>query len=68
MTPMQAVLSATSVAAQYMGWDDSVGSIEAGKFGDLIAVRGNPLADISLLQNVDVVIKGGLAFKLPAPP
>jgi imidazolonepropionase-like amidohydrolase len=45
-----------------------VGSVEAGKLGDLIAVRGNPLADITLLQNVEVVIKGGLALKLPAPP
>ena len=68
MTPMQAIQSATSVAALYMGWDDSVGSVEAGKFGDLIAVRGNPLADITLLQNVEVVIKGGLALKLPTPP
>jgi imidazolonepropionase-like amidohydrolase len=68
MTPMQAIQSATSVAALYMGWDESVGSVEAGKFGDLIAVRGNPLADVTLLQNVEVVIKGGLALKLPAPP
>jgi imidazolonepropionase-like amidohydrolase len=68
MTPMQAIQSATSVAAHYMGWDESVGSVEAGKFGDIIAVRGNPLADITLLQNPEVVIKGGLALKLPAPP
>lgn len=68
MTPMKAIQSATSVAATYMGWEDRVGSIEEGKFGDLIAVRGNPLADIRLLQNVDVVIKGGLIFKLPPPP
>jgi imidazolonepropionase-like amidohydrolase len=68
MTPMQAIQSATSVAAFYMGWEESVGSVEAGKLGDLIAVRGNPLADITLLQNVEVVIKGGLALKLPAPP
>ena len=68
MTPMQAVQSATAVAAHYMGWDESVGSVEPGKFGDLIAVRGNPLADIRLLQQVEVVIKGGLVIKLPAPP
>ncbi len=68
MTPMQAILSATSVAARYMGSDKNVGTLEAGKFGDLIAVRGNPLADIGLLQNVDVVLKGGMAFKLPAAP
>jgi len=67
MTPMQAIRSATSVAAEYMGWADRTGSIEPGKFGDLIAVRGDPLADIGLLQNVQAVIKGGLIFKLPTP-
>jgi imidazolonepropionase-like amidohydrolase len=65
MTPMQAILSATSVAASYMGWSRDVGTIEAGKFGDLIAVKGDPLADVTLLQKVDVVLKGGMALKLP---
>jgi imidazolonepropionase-like amidohydrolase len=68
MTPMQAIQSATSVAARFMELEDSIGSIEAGKFGDLIAVRGNPLVDITLLQKVDVVIKGGVVLRLPAPP
>jgi imidazolonepropionase-like amidohydrolase len=66
MTPMQAILSATAVAARFMGWSRDVGSIEMDKFGDLIAVRGDPLTDISLLQNVEVVVKGGMALKLPA--
>jgi imidazolonepropionase-like amidohydrolase len=66
MTPMQAILSATSVAARYMGWSDEVGTIEADKFGDLVAVKGDPLTDIALLQNVEVVLKGGMALKLPA--
>lgn len=65
MTPMQAIQAATSVAANYLGWSDRVGALEAGRFGDLIAVRGDPLADIAVLQKVDVVIKGGLIFKLP---
>jgi imidazolonepropionase-like amidohydrolase len=65
MTPLQAIQSATSVAAHYMGWSKDIGTVEAGKFGDLIAVRGDPLADISVLQNVDVVLKGGMALKLP---
>jgi imidazolonepropionase-like amidohydrolase len=64
MAPMQAIQSATSVAARFMGWDDRVGALEPGRFGDLIAVRGDPLADITVLQKVDVVIKGGLIFKL----
>jgi imidazolonepropionase-like amidohydrolase len=65
MSPLQAIQAATSVAAEYMGWSDRVGAIEAGRFGDVIAVRGDPLADITVLQNVDVVIKGGLILKLP---
>ena len=63
MTPMQAIKSATSVAAHYMGWDADVGAIEGGRFGDLIAVKGDPLKDIGVLQNVDVVVKGGMLFK-----
>jgi imidazolonepropionase-like amidohydrolase len=66
MTPMEAIQSATSVAARYMGWADRVGALTPGHFGDLIAVKGDPLADIKLLQTVPVVIKGGLPFKLPA--
>jgi len=67
MSPMQAIQSATSVAATYMGWSDRIGSLTPGRFGDLIAVKGDPLQDIRVLQEVPVVIKGGLAFKLPPP-
>ena len=66
MTPMQAIQSATSVAAHYLEWQDRVGAIEAGLLGDLVAVKGNPLDDISMLENIDVVVKGGLLFKAPA--
>jgi imidazolonepropionase-like amidohydrolase len=66
MTPEQAIASATYVAARFMGLSATVGTLQEGKLGDLIAVRGDPLADIRRLENVDVVIKGGLAFKLPA--
>jgi imidazolonepropionase-like amidohydrolase len=59
MSPMEAIKSATSVAARFMRWQDRVGAIEIGRFGDLVAVRGDPLADISLLESVDVVVKGG---------
>ena len=60
---MEAIQAATSVAAKYIGWSDDVGAIEPGRFGDLIAVKGDPLADISILQNVEVVIKGGERYK-----
>ena len=63
MTPMQSIQSATSVAARYIGWEQDVGAIEPGRYGDIVAVRGNPLEDISLLENVEVVIKGGVRFK-----
>jgi imidazolonepropionase-like amidohydrolase len=65
MTPMEAIKSATSVAARYMGLAVDVGAVETGRFGDLIAVKGKPLEDMRLMRNVDVVIKGGLIFKLP---
>lgn len=65
MKPMQAIKAATSLAARYMGWEDRVGSVAPGRCGDLIAVKGDPLKDITLLQQVQVVIKGGTAFKLP---
>jgi len=68
MTPMQAIQAATSVAAHYMGWEDRVGAIEPGLLGDLVAVKGSPLDDISLLENIDAVVKGGLVFKAPASP
>jgi imidazolonepropionase-like amidohydrolase len=63
MTPMEAIRSATSVAAKYIGWDRDVGAIEPGRYGDIVAVRGDPLADITLLKDIDVVIKGGKRFK-----
>jgi imidazolonepropionase-like amidohydrolase len=66
MTPLEAIRSATSVAARYMGWSDRVGELTPGRFADVIAVRGDPLADVTVLQDVAVVVKGGLAFKLPA--
>ena len=66
MTPMETIQAATSVAAHYMGWDDRVGFIETGLLGDLVAVKGNPLDDISILENIETVVKGGLVFKAPA--
>src|SRR6187455_2576665 len=64
MTPIQAIRSATTMASHYMGWAKEVGTIDEGKFGDVIAVKGDPLKDISVLQKVEVVVKGGLLFKM----
>jgi imidazolonepropionase-like amidohydrolase len=68
MTPMEAIRAATSVAAHHLGWGDRVGRIAPGYMGDLIAVPGDPLEDIAVLQKVDTVIKGGLPFRLPGSP
>ncbi|MEP6973651.1 MAG: amidohydrolase family protein [Actinomycetota bacterium] len=67
MTPMQAIRSATVVAAELMGWQDRVGSIASGKFADLVAVAGDPLEDISVLEDVAFVMKGGAIVK-GSPP
>jgi imidazolonepropionase-like amidohydrolase len=48
-----------------MGWSEKVGSLAPGRYGDLIAVKTDPLQDIRALQSVAVVIKGGLVFKQP---
>jgi len=67
MSPMQAIQSATSVAAEYLGWSDRVGALAPGRYADLIAVAGDPLEDITVLQQVAAVVKGGLPFKVPEP-
>ena len=62
-TPIEAIRAATTDAAELMSWQDRVGAIEPGKYADLIAVDGDPLTDITILQNIKVVIKGGEAVK-----
>lgn len=63
MTPMQAIRTATSSAADLLGWSDRIGSIQAGKFADLIAVTGDPLKDITVLDHVSFVMKEGVVYK-----
>jgi imidazolonepropionase-like amidohydrolase len=63
MSPMQAIRAATVNAAELMGWRDRVGSVEPGKFADLIAVSGDPLADVRQLEKVGFVMKGGSVVK-----
>ena len=59
MTPMEAIRSATVVAAELMGWSDRVGALVPGRFADMVAVHGDPLDDISVLEAPAFVMKGG---------
>ena len=63
MSTMQAIQSATRVAAECMGWEKKVGAVAPGRYADLIAVRGNPLTDITELERVTWVMKGGRVVK-----
>ena len=63
MTPTQAIQSATSLTADLLGWEDRVGEISPGFYADIIAVDGDPLEDISELEDVDFVMKGGVVYK-----
>ena len=65
MTPMEAIQSSTRTAAELMRWEDRLGTIEAGKLADIIAVPGNPLDDISVLERVSMVMIGGKLIKRP---
>src|SRR6202165_4317326 len=63
MTPLQAIRSATLVGAENIGWKDRVGSIEKGKFADFVGVSGNPANDVTELERVKFVMKGGQVFR-----
>ena len=63
MTPMQAIQAATTNAADLLGHSDLIGSVKPGKYADLIAVSGDPLKDISVLENVEFVMKEGKVYK-----
>jgi imidazolonepropionase-like amidohydrolase len=63
MTPIQAIRTGTSTAAELLGWSDKLGTIEVGKWADILAVSGDPLLDIKELENVKFVMKGGTVYK-----
>ena len=63
MTPMQAIQSATVVAADLLERRDDFGAVEPGKFADIIAVAGDPLRDITELERVQFVMKGGEIYR-----
>lgn len=65
MSPIEAIRSATTVASELLGMQTQLGSIDVGKLADIVAVPGDPLADVSVLQKVNFVMKGGQVYKQP---
>jgi imidazolonepropionase-like amidohydrolase len=63
MTPLQAIRAATVEAAELLGWSDRVGAVAAGAYADIIAVSGDPLRDVTELERVTFVMKGGVVYK-----
>ncbi len=65
MSPIEAIRSATTVASELLGMQAQLGSIDGGKLADIVAVPGDPLADVGVLQKVNFVMKGGQVYKKP---
>jgi imidazolonepropionase-like amidohydrolase len=63
MQPLDVIRSITTNAAEMLGWQDRIGSLEPGKFADLVAVAGDPLEDVTELERVGFVMKGGAVVK-----
>jgi imidazolonepropionase-like amidohydrolase len=67
MSPLEAIRSATTVAAELLGTTGHAGAVEAGGWADLVAVTGDPLKDVSVLSRIDFVMKNGEVVRAPAP-
>lgn len=65
MTPAQAIRAATATASELLGQQNSLGTVEVGKLADIVAVPGDPLADVTLMEKVDFVMKGGVVVRKP---
>jgi len=68
MTPMQAIVAGTSNAAKLLGWDRNVGTLSTGKWADVVAVPGDPIADIKTMEKPVFVMKNGVVYKTPGTP
>lgn len=66
MKPLEAIQAATVRGSELLGLSDQIGTLETGKYADVVAVAGDPLADIQVMESVVFVMKGGVVFKMPA--
>jgi imidazolonepropionase-like amidohydrolase len=65
MTPMQSIVAGTSNAAKLLGWDKNLGTLTTGKWADIVAVPGDPIADIKAMEKTVFVMKNGVVYKTP---
>jgi len=63
MKPLDAIQAATVNAADLLGWADTIGTLESGHYADLVAVSGDPLSDVRVLESVKFVMKGGAVVR-----
>jgi imidazolonepropionase-like amidohydrolase len=63
MKPIESIQAATIAAAALLGWSDRVGTLEPGRFADIVAVRGDPTTDVRLLETITFVMKGGVVVR-----
>jgi imidazolonepropionase-like amidohydrolase len=68
MTPMDAIIAATGSAADLIGDTADIGSVQKGRYADIVAVSSDPLADVTQLQHVQFVMKGGTVYKQNGQP
>jgi imidazolonepropionase-like amidohydrolase len=68
MTPIESIQAATIAAAALLGWSDTVGTLEPGRFADIVAVKGDPTTDVRLLETVSFVMKGGVVVRHDLAP
>jgi imidazolonepropionase-like amidohydrolase len=66
MTPMQAIIAGTSNAAKLLGWDKNLGTLTNGKWADVVAVPGDPIADIKVMEKPVFVMKNGVVYRTPS--
>ena len=64
MTPMDVIVAATRSAADLIGVADQIGTVQEGRYADLVATAGDPLSDITELERVQFVMKGGMVYKM----
>jgi imidazolonepropionase-like amidohydrolase len=63
LSPMESIMAGTINAATLLGWEKKVGSLEVGKFADIVAISGDPIADIHRMESVKFVMKNGVIYR-----